>query len=129
MTVPYHVYASKIHRKETWKSRICEFVSKMTALLLLSGVILLKMFKSIHCCRKLGSIVSREVLFIWLTTVTVTLILSLKWKSVWRRLSVKICIMLKPDKWLSFNVKRVAFTWHKASLKGAFEKTLKNQIC
>ena len=64
MTVSYHVYASKIHRKKKHKkSRISEFVSKRAALLLLSGVILLKMFKSIHCCRKLGSIFSREVLF------------------------------------------------------------------
>ena len=116
----------KYMEKKYKKSRICEFVSKRAALLVLSGFILLKMFKSIHCCKKLGSIVSHEVLFIWLTTVAVTLTLSLKRKSVWRRLSVKTCIMLKPVNWLSLNVKWVASTWHKASLKGAFEKTLKS---
>ena len=82
MTFSYHVYVSKIHRKKYKKSRISEFVSKRAALLVLSGFILLKMFKSIHCCKKLGSIVSRGVLFIYLTTVTVTLTLNLKWKSV-----------------------------------------------
>ena len=54
----------KYMEKKYKKSRICEFVSKRAALLVLSGFILVKMFKSIHCCKKLGSIVSHEVLFI-----------------------------------------------------------------
>ena len=63
MTVSYHAYASKTHRKNIKKSTICEFVSKRAALLVLSGFILLKMFSSIHSWKKLGSIVSHEVLF------------------------------------------------------------------
>ena len=57
MKISYHVYTSKYK-----KSRVCEFVSKRTALLVLSGFILPIMFQSIHCCKKLGSIVSHGVL-------------------------------------------------------------------
>ena len=46
------------------KQDLCEFVSKREALLVLSGFIVLKIFKSIHCCKKLLSIISRKVLFI-----------------------------------------------------------------
>ena len=43
----------KYIEKKCKKSRICEFVSKMAALLVLSRFIVLKVFKSIHCCKKL----------------------------------------------------------------------------
>ena len=126
----YNSLISRLCFKNTWKKNIKKAGSvnlfQKGQLCLYFQVSYLKMFKSIHCCKKLRSIVSHEVLFIWLTTVAVTLTLSLKWKSVWRRLSVKTCIMLKPVNWLSLNVKWVASTWHKASLKGAFEKTLKS---
>ena len=43
----------KYIEEEYKKSRICELVSEMAALLVLSGFIVLKTFKSIHYCKKL----------------------------------------------------------------------------
>ena len=53
----------KYIQEEFLKSEICDIVSKKAALLILSGFIVLKIFKSIHCYKKLWSIVSQEVLF------------------------------------------------------------------
>ena len=60
--------------------------------------------------------------------ITLTLTLKLKWKSARKHLflSVKTRIMLKPVNWLSLNVKWVTSTWHKISLKEAFEQALKS---
>ena len=43
--------------EEYKNSRICEFVSKREALLVLSGFIVVKIFKSIHCCKKVSFLV------------------------------------------------------------------------
>ena len=59
-----------------------------------------------------------------LTTATLTLILTLKWKPTLGYLKVKTCIMLKPVNWLLLKVKWAVSTWHKITLNGAFEQIL-----
>ena len=63
MSVSYHVYDSKIYSGGIW-NKICEFVSERAAFLVLSGFIVLEVIKSIHCCKKIWSFISRELLFI-----------------------------------------------------------------
>ena len=111
--------------KNTNERKISEFISKGTALLILSGCTVLKIVKFIHYFKKLWSFISHKVLFIKLTTVTLTL--RLKWKSDRRHLSIESYIMLMLVNWFSSIFKRLASSWHEISLKRAIEQTLKHQ--